>query len=421
MCKFLATFISVPELSILPLTVMSFGRSLSLCFLLIVLLVTVHSQPMPGAGLSFRDDRPEFRWPCSLELTQAGNIPAHSAIAVGFDLCIEDPEQFGFVLHGNLDDSTKFSLAYAKYFSPDSSYLVLAINGDPISIQLPIPKSRLHVGRWHRLFLKFDTKEQLITASLDGRPSARSHRLPHSLSVRLTFGSITRSGEVPPMAIRDIAVLTNRAGEDTLTTRHHWALGELVGSEAADDLGGLTGVVQHGTWLAESHIRWQQLTTIHSVDGISFFSGYDPVGGTILFAGVHALLEYSTRTGETRKTVYHSPRSTVAGQVDFDSNRRRLYGHHPAGGEISSYDSGLTTWSAIDTTVGLIGDYNHHPSFVDPATGDIYLIGGYGRYTVKNHLCRYSFLTRKWEIIPTTGDSLEPRSGIGLCEAALPG
>ena len=71
--------------------------------------------------------------------------------------------------------------------------------------------------------------------------------------------------------------------------------------------------------------------------------------------------------------------------------------------------------------MGLIGDYNHHPSFVDPATGDIYLIGGYGKYTVKNHLCRYSFLTKKWEIVPTTGDSLEPRSGIGLCEAGLPG
>ena len=286
---------------------MSSGVRLFLFLLLITLPVAVHSQLMPGAGLAFRDDRPEFRWPCSLELTHAGNITAYSAFAMSFDLCIEDPERFGFVLHGNLDDSTRFSLAYAKYFSPDSSYLVLAIDGDPVSIQLPIPKSRLHIGRWHRIFLKFDAKEQLITASLDGiDPSARSHSLPRSFSVRLTFGSITRSGEVPAMAIRDVAVLTNHAGEDALTARHHWALGELEGSDAADDLGGLAGFVQHATWLAESHIRWQHLTTIHSADGIGFFSGYDSHSGSNSFRGNG----YSSRVLDTQQA-RHGQFSTV--------------------------------------------------------------------------------------------------------------
>ena len=401
---------------------MSSGQRLVLLIFLAFLPVALMSQSLPGAGLYLEDDRPQFRWPCSLELTHKRAILLESAFAVKFDLCIEDPERFGFVLHGNLDHSTKFSLAYAKYYSPDTSYLVLAVNGDPVSVSLPIPKLSLHTGAWHTVALYFDPSEQCISASLDGiGVPARQRSLPRKFSVQLTFGSLTRSGEVPAMGIREVAVLAKNEAKDTLRAIHHWALGELDGNEAEDDIGGLTGLVQHGAWLAESHIMWRQLTTIPAGDGIAPYSSFDPTTGTILFAGINDLLEYSTRSGALRTTHYRSPRSMVAGQTDFDGDRRRLYGHHPGGGEISVYDPTDKTWSRIDTTVGMKGDYNHHPSFVDPASGDIYLIGGYGWYTVKNHLCRYSFQTKKWEVIPKTGDSLEPRFGIALCRSGLPG
>ena len=377
---------------------------------------------MANAGLFLQDDRPQFRWPCSLDLTHAGSFMSNSECTIQFDLCITDPGRFGFVLHGGLDDSTELSLAYANHFSQDTASLVLAIDGEPVSLRLLMPKASLHPGAWHAVSLRFDPQAQRVIASLDAQEmSAHSQKIPRNLELRLVFGSISKSGEIPCMGLRNVRYLEREAGEDTLKAYHHWPLGELEGDEAGDVIGSRPGLVRHGTWLAESHIGWQLLTSIPAKNGISFFSDYDPKTGTIFFAGIDSLIEYATRTGELRKIVYQSPRAMVAGQINFDSDRRLLYGHHPGGGEVSAFDSKSRTWSVIDTSVGMQGQYNHHPSFVDPVSGDLYSIGGYGWYTVKNHLCRYSFQTRQWEVVPTNGDSLEPRSGIALCETSLPG
>jgi DNA-binding SARP family transcriptional activator len=88
----------------------------------------------------------------------------------------------------------------------------------------------------------------------------------------------------------------------------------------------------------------------------------------------------------------------------------RLLVYHNGTGEVSVYDDSSRTWSSIDTTTAHDQHYYEHATFADIAGDGLYAMGGYGWYTAKNTVQRYSFAERAWiPVAITGGDSVAPR------------
>jgi len=223
-------------------------------------------------------------------------------------------------------------------------------------------------------------------------------------------------GDVPRMAIRNITYYSEGA-----STIHYWPLGESEGNSAADTRGGLSAEVENPDWLAN---RSQRLTFVGSTimrltTGITF----DSVRQRVLLADVDSLKQFNLSTYEWSTAAFQSSRPLEAVTMVYDYQHDRIAAMFPGLGQISFWESRSNEWTSIDTLKSYDTDYHGHNPFVNPMTGEVMTVGGYGNYRTKNDLQLFDEAKRTWRIVQIKREPWSPRwcmtVGAGLAEDEL--
>lgn len=95
----------------------------------------------------------------------------------------------------------------------------------------------------------------------------------------------------------------------------------------------------------------------------------------------------------------------------YDSVAGIVMAFHAGGGEVAVFNRETRRWSKIDTSKNVEAYYRVLPHF-DPANGGLFMFGGYGQFTAKNHVQLYDFERKVWERLQVTGAAMEPRSNV---------
>lgn len=391
---------------------------LSLLFLQVSVAVTSSS----GLRLTSKTipDVDERTW---ISLTPFRNEAVPAQWTLRFDMRFWSKRYYGPVVHITLGDSSVLNIVFGPNAHPDTAHIICTYKGQQVGPTLDIDTRSIHRRDWIPVSIRFgdETGRAVIsfgTVSME----TTTLRIPPNPSVVVQYGvqrkqdgSLAFWGQdMPGLDLRDIRV--ERAGGVVV---HHWPLNESTGTGAADVVGGQTGRVEGAIWLATKHSRWRRIARFpmwryaHRT--------YDPKHHRVLVLEAHGLQSYSIEDEILTNIPFVGPRSMQAAFVVYNETSDQLYAYFPGLGPVSRFDESTGMWSPIDSLKSLDLHYFTANGFSRTPDGAPMSLGGYGWYTVKNHLNRYSFERKRWELIPLKGDSLLPRAAVIVGNGPAPG
>ena len=342
----------------------------------------------------------------SLDLTPDGNVHLEERFSLSFEFAIWDDANFGYVFWVEGVSGKAIILSYANYEHPDTSFLILYSGGDEAVFRMPMAMSNLGKGKWHTISLEFDLAADRIEARLDDEVYRGTVSLVNSTDISLSFGFRNEAASVPRMAVRHIRLSSRKQGEPD----YHWPLNEYGGELAHDAAGDQHGIQNGGEWLAGRHTNWWPVAEMKRPrDSEVEVTLIDPLRQKVLFVSTERVLEQAWDETSVEVIPFADRFPLHKPQFEYDAVSGKLFAFHGGRGQVSLFDRGARTWSQIDTSRNS-EDYYRIAPYYDVAKGELFLFGGYGRFTAKNHIQKYDFDKGQWNILHVTGDEMEPRS-----------
>ncbi len=392
-----------------------------LCVALLVCEAVASQEFSPG--LRFLYDKNDKTWGTFLDLTSNGPVKVSGSYSVAFDMMILDPYQFGHVFEIHGDEGFFCRLTYSTNPSaPDSALLALSVNGRYAGGPISFPKDAFHKGRWYSLLIVFDTNENRVRLSLDGRElRSGDFQLPTKFNFSFVFGSKT-PWHIPAMVVRHIRV-ASLSPDGKPAIKHHWPLAEATGEDVRDVAGGKTGRQIHGEWMAPAHTRWKYVRSFRGEGWITDYAAFDAKRSRLLIVGRTRLIDFSFITQNTTEIKYANARPGGLREFeavgDYDNFNDRLLAMFAGSGEVTIFNEETRRWSAIDTSRDVDQHFYGQARIIDQTRGDLYMFGGYGWYKAKNLLQKYDYSSRTWDTVKVSGDMIEPRLGTGVASSHL--
>lgn len=353
-------------------------KKISLYLLLILTL------PLSGkniGGLLFNSKIEDEVNRTTVNLPREGSLNLSTHFSLSFDISLWNQDVFGLILHGLNEEKRTFNLSYIDFFSPDTSFIELVLDGKPEKVLAPIPKNQCHRGKWHNISLKFYGDELFLT--LNGREIGGIHYSSYNDEHKLVFGSWAGSFDVPRMAIRNVSIKDN-----TGDLIHYWPFNEYDGIIVNDLKGMVEGIQSNGQWIIGRHSYWKKELEIDLVTE-RLRSEIDDINNFLFLSGDSSLVKVDLKSKHIERKVYKAfPPEKF--KILYDEKKERLLSFHEGGGgDLSVFDSKEYSWSKVDRFKTKdyyydTGNIIHHP------TGHVYRVGGYGKYTYKNVIQSYS-------------------------------
>ena len=347
-------------------------------------------------------------YPPASELLLTPNSPFHveSQFFLSFDFAIWDYTNFGYIFQIESTSHEYIVLSQLSFNDADSSHLVLSLNRKDKIINISVPNKDLKKGKWHTITLEFDLLNNFITARFNNNVFEAETYLENSMDFSLLFGSVSEAASIPRMVLRNVTISSKRDGEPD----HHWPLNEYGGELAHDAAGGQHGIQNGGEWLAGRHTNWWPVAEMKRPRSSEVeVTLIDPLRQKVLFVSTEGVLEQAW-DGTSVEVIPFADRFPLhKPQFEYDAVSGNLFAFHGGRGQVSLFDRGARTWSQIDTSRNS-EDYYRIAPYYDVAKGELFLFGGYGRFTAKNHIQKYDFDKGQWNILHVTGDEMEPRS-----------
>jgi DNA-binding SARP family transcriptional activator len=255
----------------------------------------------------------------------------------------------------------------------------------------------LHAGT---ITLRVDS---LATRVLDFSPVP-----PQAVVIRFGYEPLQREGAL--FALRDVRIFKQTGGASPLPV-HWWPLDEVEGPDAHDRVGSLTGRQSQGKWMLPFHSMWRLDREFGPIADSTAFLVYDQMRERFLLVTRDTLFFISGHDSSIEREAFASPHVGRYHKLLYDARRNRLFTFHEGGGRVTEYSFRNRTWPAVDSST----EYNQQnytsATWIDPVSGDLWMFGGYGWYTLKNTFYRYDFVGRRWAPIAVHGDTIPPRMG----------
>ena len=308
---------------------------------------------------------------------------------------------FGFVLRIVSVENQNIDLIF-----DEKSNLFKVIIKDLFSgISFGIDSTRLY-KEWNHCNLAFNPTSRALQFGVNGKIAGNS-RLPVNFKcLKFLWGANDFPGfdtkDVPPMEIKDI-----RIAEDG-RMKYFWPLNETSGDIAYDKLRRQAGKIKNPVWVQSRHQQWELLAafSIGSYAGVAF----DPKQDRFFVTGSDSITVFTIKNEQN--TLSQIPTGhlnlRLGHQTIYDTISDKLYDFYIDQEKVVAFDFATRQWSG-DFEPGKITEFWHANKFISPIDSCLYIFGGYGQFKYKNNIWRYSFSTRKWELINSSGDYYAPR------------
>ncbi|ASZ11889.1 hypothetical protein KTO58_15415 [Chitinophaga pendula] len=379
-----------------------------LLYLLVHLLKPIaHAQ---SYGLRFLSHEVVQENRTSLQLTPAAPLCFDKQAELTFSLKLRPGMEiyFGYVFRLIIGNKENIDLIYNQRLR-QFDFIV----GEQVAGSYKIDTPRLY-HLWNTFRVQFDAAAGKVALYANGRPAAAHKWQPAGKTCcQLYFGTNNleefRTGDIPPMNIRDIQVNINGH------PRYHWPLDATSGTQVVDILQRKVATVSNPVWLKDKHQNWELAAAwqVQGSPGIAF----DRQSATVYITTADSIYDYALQRQKRSAVALAIPRGRVpaGNQSIFIPALRRLCNFYIDEKIVTAYDSTRRQWDSTYKSMELT-EYWQANKFFNPADTSLYIVGGYGQLRYKNKVQRYHFPSGHWDSIPVHGDTLMPKylSGLGV-------
>ncbi|MCX7875441.1 MAG: hypothetical protein N2321_04640 [Melioribacteraceae bacterium] len=384
--------------------------------LFFLFLSTLSAQINELGGLLFRSNNFPFDQRTSLNLTSERKIIFENKLTINFDLSIETPRYYGYILR-IFSNGFKAELIYVQFQNKDTSYLQLVINNKSINEKIPIAKKSLYRNNWFNVQLSLNKNNSEIKLSLNKNFEIREKtNLKNEEIFDLVFGILDYGVniDVPEMKLRNIKIFSNN------NLINFWPLNEFHGNRAKDIISGVNAFVKNPNWAIKNNYQFKKVGQvgpfpIKNEEPISLIV-FSEKNEKFYFIVKDFMISYEIENHKIEKVYFKNPLLHYGNMFLLDDKFDKFYAYYDGLGKVSIFDNKTLSWSKIDTTGEHLGHFYVHNSFINPLDNQLYMICGYGWYTFKNILQRYDFEKKEWIKVKTKGDFLVPRLSASFCK-----
>lgn len=383
-------------------------------YLLLILLAYqfnfAQSQSFNGLDFSFVNRKLEDR--TSLRIGSGSKLLVQNKYHLSCEISINNPNEYGFVFN-IFSKQSSIRLLYIP--KADSASLQLVVNNKPTKKRITRAKSFFASGNWFNLNLVVDLKNYNSIFSFNGIQFVETKIGEMVIyNTEIVFGSFiesnVRQNDIACFRLRNIKIY-----DDENKLRHYWKLGEPAGNIAKDSKSNLDAEVFKPQWMILNHYQFKDVAKIGPFPGVEKEINppvvYDSKSNRLILIGNKFLYYYDLAKHVAEKEHYKLPLKQICYTAIYNDTNKKLYALYAGGGKVSVYDENEKVWSDVDSSIFHQGHYYGSNLFINPLDGGLFMIGGYGYYTVKNDLQKYDFKSKRWIKIPLKGDKLLPRNG----------
>jgi len=357
-------------------------------------------------GLLFNSNDSLLTKRTSLRVFSSDVPEFHNHLYINFDLSLWDNAHLGYVFNLAEKDNS-YSLSYL--YMNSSGFLNFNIDRKSNKIQIPLDKSMLKKGKWIKVRLDFDLKNDQVNLYVNNKLyQANALGLKDDVEGNLIFGKNQFYTEVPNMAIKNLSVGDNKK-------TYVFPLDEWKGTEVHDQEGDVTGAVENPVWLINESYFWKPVyrNSFKQVVGLNF----NTIDQNLFIFKKDSLITFNSESKRAIATPYQNllPVPMVLGKSIFNERENKCYIYElfdiPKGMPSTaslSMDKNNLKWEAIGKTI-LPQQRHHHNMFYNLQQDTIYLFGGYGAYSYYNKFLKYDAGKDSWVEVPFKGDNITPR------------
>jgi len=378
-------------------------KRISFRFLIISVLLSVgcYKTSAQSYGLIFSSHEvvPEKR--TSLDLTNNTPVCFSDRLDLSFDLSFVPnyTTYFGYVFRLVNNKGQNIDLIYDQ--KKENFTIVFCETFTDISFK--IDKSVL-MSEWSKLRFSVDLNKG-ITCYYNSKIWQTKKLNLSDNCFKVLFGASNEhnfiSRDVPPMKIKNISIQVD--GDK----RSFWPLNESAGENATDSVNQLQAKIINPVWIKPQHAIWENLAgfKIQGRPSVAFNSNEEE----LYIVSVDSFYTISAKNSKitvTSLSVAHN--NLLAGnQSVFNKQSNKLYNFYTDQKSVTEYDFNNKRWNHNFDT-GNLTEFWQVNKFLS-GDSNLFIIGGYGQLKYKNSVQRYSFATKKWDILTPAGDFFAPR------------
>lgn len=376
------------------------------CTLLLIYTFSPLSAAPPG-GLKFQGSERPINQRTSYDVFGNEAPEVAGQFSISFDLALYPTTEFGYILRLKNKDN---DVIYNLFYDGQGDHLVFKFNeeGTYNLITATLEKSELPHMDWFRMKIAFDLLNDTIRFSINDRVfGANKSTMPDTYRPIILFGKSDHIIDVPSFAMKDLVVEANRT--------YHFPLQEIEGYVAHDTHGDGYGKIANAEWLMNDAYHWRYKASFKSKSVAG--ANYNPEQKEIYYFNKDSLHIYNVRSDETQVQVFDKPCPVdlVLGTNFIDTQNDKLYSYEVyystpyEGPTVASLDLNTYRWKA-ENYDQLPRQLHHHGSYVDPASKQFTLFGGFGNMRYSKDFFSYNIEEANWTTLEGfTGDVISPR------------
>ena len=366
-------------------------------------------------GLQFNSHEVVLEKRTSLDLSPEDSFCFTKNFELRFDISFipNNKTYFGYVVRIISNSNQNIDLIYDQ---KSKSFKV--INGENFSnISFTVDSPRLY-RQWNNFSLKFNLENQTLQFTVNGNLAGSSSIPIRFRCFKFLWGANDfqkfKTRDIPHMQIKDIKIF------DENELKYFWPLNETSGDTGYDKINKQPAKVKNPVWISPNYQQWKLLSsfTINGYSGVA----YDAKQDKIYVAGSDSLAVYQLKNDQNAVEMIPTNHLNLrlGNQAIYDTASNKLYDIFIDQKKVVSFDFTKRRWDD-DFASGEITEFWHANKFISTIDSSLYVIGGYGRLKYKNLVQRYSFATKKWEILKPSGDYFAPRylSALGVAPGRL--
>jgi DNA-binding SARP family transcriptional activator len=275
------------------------------------------------------------------------------------------------------------------------------------------------LNSWTKVTLEFDFDHDQLILNVNGKNYTETHaQLKKNGNYKFLFGINNylnfKIHDEPPVKIRNIKIDVNNR------TKYSWPLNEIDGNIAHETISHSDGKVSDPSWMGAQHHNWSLVKTI-SVKGIAT-AAYNPTEDAVYIIGRDSLWCYHVKDLSVTAFPYNSGKLNLllSNASIYNDYNHTLYNYYVDRNHktVTSFNFATKKWDKNYNYIPMV-DYLQANNFFSSADSSLYVVGGYGQFTYKNKIQRYSLPTSQWQDVTLKGDTLYPRylSAIGTTQS----
>ena len=352
---------------------------LSLFFSTVSIIINADANSEFDYGLTFRShtDNQDIR--TGLNLTPDESFQFPQGFSIDFDLKLHAADaSFGHVLRIVSDDVASLDLISNR--NAEKFNFVLTEKKDVLSNtefeNLDFQKNE----GWFKIKIVID--EDDIRCCVNNVIQEIPHTFKSLKKISINFGKsnhpVFHTTDVPPMTIRNV-IVRNLHGKQI----RNWKMFSHAKNAVYDELGNHKATVENGIWEVDKHANWQKTMSIPVYSKNPQIT-YDTIQSRIFIATKDSLLIYNLLDNYVERIPTKKGDFFKSGgsHLIYDPTKDRLVSYSIQHQQFIEYNFSTQEWSSDKTNENL-APIQQHNRFINLATSQLVLFGGYGNHIYK--------------------------------------